>query len=246
MMSVSVHFKPRSAGASLEINHDEWKHFVFERSEADGIRDLRHLAESSDTNTEEAWFFVRGRDAKGHVRELWYEVGERETEHGAKILNGTVESIVDDCKKRGIVLDGDEAAFKLYHFHGAYVKNTPQRECPSPKDVLQVDAYTRKAIAKGLPIAPVEAGIVTPEGLWSIKWSKSPPIGSSKESSYKKELDERIGRMADYQASMMEICGKVAMLKMSWDIPLCRSEHSIYAQMITTSYVQADFKPFEK
>ncbi|MBU4484009.1 hypothetical protein KKA47_01165 [bacterium] len=107
-----MYFTEKPASESLYVNTDPEQHYVIQKSEEDGIQDLRRFANSY--TVEEAWVFVEGLDQNNNPVSFWYEVGENETFHSVEPrMARNFEKIVKDLEARNIKI----ISWTDFHIH---------------------------------------------------------------------------------------------------------------------------------
>lgn len=78
----SGYFEEKPPRSSLTPNSDSRRHYVVEKSEKEGIKDLRSLIELAESTpgreNEESWIFVKGNSQDGETP-YWFENGTKET-----------------------------------------------------------------------------------------------------------------------------------------------------------------------
>ena len=241
---VTIPFSSKPPDTPLFVERNFARHYAVERSESDGIKDLRALAESS--KVEEMWLFVRGKDSSGAERELWYEIGELEHETGASFTDTheIMASIRADAKSKGISLSEEGARATIYHFHPAAVATPAYRESPSAPDLNAVDIFEEARTSEKGGFPSVDGRIVTPAGLWSISWTKPRPSAPAELSVHKDGMKESARRLTEYQLRAGELCLRASGNDESRMpvTPMCRAEYGVYAALGETPFINLLFE----
>lgn len=228
-------FISRPSQEPLGINTDPSQHYVVEKSELEGITDIRHLVETSEL--EEAWVFVQARDPQGAIRSLWYEVGEEESANRVVGNGYTFHKILRDLDTRGLNLK----SWRWYHHH----PKSLNKKFPIPADFVldgdylhfHKDPLLTNTTFRKTP--NMESRIVTPRGVFALLWrhnNVSEKDVSSED--YQQELEENIDQALGFIKVYIKICENKppGFCKDDWFIQ--------YGLVLSNSLVEVKFLPY--
>jgi hypothetical protein len=219
--------KPKTQ--SLYVNTDATEHYVIQKSEEDGVKDLRALTATS--SVEESWIFVSGTDQKNNPISLWYEIGENETSESIAFLGSAPPSVLKDLERRGVKI----SSWSLYHFHPAD-GNKFQTETFSTPDYEAVDFFTGSGAHQKWDVPQATHKIITSNGLWSLSLTKQHPVGTKDADAYFDVLLDRMSRIEDLRLNGAMLC--VAENK-------CTPDYQTIADLISSEWISVTFTAFQ-
>ncbi len=229
--------------ASLEVNTDFSKHQVFEKSEEQGIKDLRQLCQNA--HREEAWIYVQGQDTQtGKSKEFWYEVGNFET--GVSFTSNCkhLEYIKEDLASKGVKVQ----EWSQYHFHPQKsetfdthgnqktktIKNKYLDKTISPEDYV-ASAKLEQYRQTHLPdTPPIDNKVVTSEGIWTSKLTQELEIPEDKRD-IKRYINRPARKYARSEKRQDRSCYKKGH---------CEMDHKKIEKNLSTPYMEVDYEAF--
>lgn len=156
----------------LKVNTDKDRHYVIEKSEEQGILDIRKLTNKG--HLEEKWVYVEGTDDGGKLRKLWYEIGEDEKKHEVDSLPDYLNRIYADLKQRKIELK----YLREYHQHpaedGSCYKRPKSVDFFSSNDFENFVEFYRNNL-DSYDSLDHGRGIITPASIWMVDWKDFDP-----------------------------------------------------------------------
>lgn len=168
-------FIRKPASSPLTVNTDATQHYVVEKSEEAGIKDLRKLA--AREAKEESWIYVEASGPNGTTTKLWYEIGENEQAGSTEFKYARLNDIQKDIQQRGMSL----TRWRNYHFHPQHDKAHVNSETPSAPDlgsIVDTNQYRQRELA-GTP--RLDYGVVTMSGHWVFGLTQDPPAANTPE-----------------------------------------------------------------
>lgn len=198
----------RQSTDTLSLNPSGRPHYVIEKSEKQGIRELRNLAmaagKSNQKQNEENWLFIEGRDEQGRVRSFWFEAGINETPTSTQVDTKSYQEIKAFLKK--IMIKPERSVD--YHYHPDQKVSALMGShgfLPSPSDLklqfaLHFTWYLRKMEG------PLSSAVVTSRGVWRSDWTGGPIKNPTKFQKVKARVDKRVERAFRYHEEELHKC----------------------------------------
>lgn len=175
-------FSVRSPASPLVVNTDPNRHYLVEKTEAEGMQELHRLASRAEVSSahalEDAWMYIQGKDANDRTLEFWFEIGQRETVNSTRTSAITLGKMAAYLLERGIRV----TAGVHYHYHPADPSN--------PKDIQVGDLIPSKSDLEAIPYfqglwqtlqlgGSFQSAVVTRHGLWKMDWKGPDPKAPS-------------------------------------------------------------------
>lgn len=228
----------------LFVNLNAGHHYKIEKSEADGIQDLRTLTETKES--EEIWMCLTATDQEGALRTFWYEVGEKESKHGADFRTAMLRSIAQDVTQEGLTLK----EWRQYHFHSRYNPKYFGEEPPHPdlkkmpyeayllhpKDYFSIYAMSVAATEMGLRLSLPNVGLVIPGGTWFLDWKVQPSEKASEIMRHSLPAEAAAASALYFILEKTVACGPPVFLCSPTD-----EDYRNYERILSTPWVTARF-----
>ncbi len=160
----------------LRVNLDAAQHYKINKSERAGIDDLLMLAGTSDV--EEGWIFVQVKSRDGKTKNVWYEVGYKETRTSTA---GNTEAFIGRIKAD--LLPGDVVQkVAAYHLHPGLNRYQCETQSLRQNELFPSDGDWRalqlqhQFVAENFPDAEISNFAVDDRGVWQIQFDDSTSV----------------------------------------------------------------------
>lgn len=239
-------FVIKPAGTPLTVNLKNDRHYVVEKSETKGIKDLQKLASDSETTPEvevkEVWEYVEGKDSKGKLRSFWFEIGHDEKPHGVGVDTEVYPQLKAHLKERGIKIQ----KVVEYHHHPIPPQGTQYSQWkflfPHPIELSAQLVWHHHGKMLGFP-TPVSSGVVTPLGVWRMTW-KGPNLKFNRKAEPADAATKKFWK--DFEAQTNDAWAPVGNRKDCYAErhSECAKFFGQYSFAVSSKLFEASYKPF--
>ncbi len=238
-------FVIKPAGTPLTVNLNNDHHYVVEKSEAEGIQEIRTLAIRAGTTPEEefeeGWLYVQGEDKEGRTRSFWFEIGSLENPTHNKTESKTSLNVKEFLEQHGIKPKHGVD----YHYHpndylppnsidwGTYY--------PSPADLKygHISVYIWRGVFSG----SISDGIVTGQGVWRSEWTGPDPSREELDR-YENNLGQKAEQARALLRAIVEGCPKEG--KNFKDCPVFYGKaHQDFINAFSNPWLKLRYQPFD-